>query len=178
MADTADVRFRRPVLEDFEALLALLNDPASVHQQRPGIHARQPEDPAQLYDRLLEDENLVAEVDGRIAGYASWQYFERHVHLNVMSVAGAFQRRGIGQALFCHFVDLLHDEGVESVSLRAFRDSSWALAFYEKMGMHRYEAGMEESSDAEGLRHYIRMSAAQGQWPDVDKVMFYALIGD
>ena len=121
---------RRPDLDDLERVLALMNDPASVHNRVPCRHQGAPERASELWDRLKEDDNLVLEEDGGIVAYASWQTFGRHAHLNVMAVAGRRQRTGLGTALFEAFVAALREAGASGFTLRAFADSPWAIAFY------------------------------------------------
>lgn len=169
---------RRPGVEDLEPLLALMNDPASIHRQVACRHAARIETAEELYDRLFEDENLVIEEAGRIVAYGSWQGYGVHAHLNVMIVAGDRQRRGLGARLFSAFLWEVKQAGGESVSLRAYADSSWALDFYAKLGMRPYEAGDEQRLGQGGLAFYIRMAIEHGQWPADDKVMFVGEIED
>ncbi|HEY9720556.1 MAG TPA: GNAT family N-acetyltransferase [Oscillatoriaceae cyanobacterium] len=164
-------RVRPGRVEDLEAVLAMLNDPTSIHRREQCRHAEQPESAAQLYDRLNEDDNLMLERDGVPIGYASWQRYGEHAHLNVMVVASGHQRQGYGKQLFGAFLDRLHEQGVESVSLRAYRDSSWAIAFYDGLGLARYDASHEQYLGP-GFLHLKRLSMAQGQWPAPDKALF------
>ena len=48
----AELRFRVPTIDDLEAVLALMNDPRSVHRQIACRHGETPEPVGQLYDRL------------------------------------------------------------------------------------------------------------------------------
>lgn len=166
---TARVRAGR--VDDLEAVLALLNDPRSIHRREQCRHAEEPESAAQLYDRLNEDENLVLELDGAVIGYASWQRYREHAHLNVMVIASGAQRRGYGKQLFGAFLDRLAEQGVASVSLRAYRDSSWALAFYDGLGLARYDASHEQHLGP-GFNYFKRLSIANGNWPEPHKEMF------
>lgn len=161
-----------PTDEDLEALLALMNDPRSIHRQVSCRHGEHPETASQLYERLLEDDNLALSLNGQMVGYASWQTYGRHAHLNVMVIAGDFQRRGLGKRLFGAFLDAIAGQGAVSVSLRAYADSDWALAFYEGLGMRPFEAGDEHRLGAGGLLQYIQLAVAHGLWPAPDKVMF------
>ena len=166
--------FRRPDTEDLEAVLALINDPASVHRQVACRHGEEPEPTWQLFDRLLEDENLVAEAGGHMVGYASWQRYGRHAHLNVLSIAGGAQRRGIGGALFEAFLEEARALGATSYSLRAYRDSEWAIRFYERRGLEPVEKASELAARDEGFRYYLGLAMANGQYPAAEKVLFYS----
>ena len=170
----ATLRFRRPDTDDLEALLALMNDPASVHRQEACRHGEAPESAGQLYDRLAWDENLVALVGDRPVGYASWQTYARHAHLNVLSVAGAEQRRGVGSALWGAFLRAAKEQGIESYSLRAYRDSEWALRFYERQGLQPITGLGDWLRRDEGFRRYLALAAENGQWPAEEKVLFIA----
>ena len=164
---------RRPDLDDLEAILALMNDPDSVHNRTACRHQAAPERAGELWDRIQEDENLVLEEDGAIEAYASWQAYGRHVHLNVMSVRGRKQRGGLGTALFEAFVAAARADGASGFTLRAFADSPWALAFYERHGMRRLEKRSDWDGADEGLRRYLGLAIEHGQWPSPEKVLFY-----
>jgi ribosomal protein S18 acetylase RimI-like enzyme len=167
------MEFRKPTTDDLEALLALMNDPRSVHRQIACRHGETPEPAGQLYDRLDEDDNLIALIDGAVVGYASWQRYGRHAHLNVLSISGAHQRRGIGNALFRAFLDEAAEQGAVSYSLRAYRDSEWALRFYERQGLAPTTAIGPLSRQDAGFREYIELSIANDHWPSPEKVLFY-----
>lgn len=164
---------RRPDLDDLEAILALMNDPESVHNRTACKHQATPERAGELWDRLREDENLVIAEDGAIVAYASWQTFGRHVHLNVMSVCARRQRGGLGTALFEAFVAAARSDGASGFTLRAYADSPWALAFYERHGMRRLAARADWADADEGLRRYVGLAIEHGQWPSPDKELFY-----
>lgn len=163
---------RVPTLEDIEPILALMNDPASIHRQVACRHGERLETFEELYDRLVEDENLVLEEGGRLVAYASWQAYGAHAHLNVMVVAGDRQRQGLGARLFSAFLWAVKQHGGSSVSLRAYADSTWAHDFYGKLGMRPYAHGDERALGEGGLARYIRSAVENGQWPADDKVMF------
>lgn len=164
---------RRPDLDDLEAILALMNDPDSVHNRTACRHQDRPEASAELWDRIQEDENLVIEEDGAIVAYASWQAFGRHMHLNVMAVRGRRQRRGLGTALFEAFVAAVRADDATGISLRAYADSPWALAFYERHGMRRIETRADWADADEGLRRYFTLALEHEAWPSPEKVLFY-----
>lgn len=164
---------RRPDLDDLEPILALMNDPDSVHNRTACRHQATPERAGELWDRLREDDNLVVEEDAAIVAYASWQTFGRHVHLNVMAVAGRRQRGGIGSALFEAFIAAARQSDATGFTLRAYADSPWALAFYERHGMRRLERRADWEGADEGLRRYLALAIEHGQWPAPEKVLFY-----
>jgi ribosomal protein S18 acetylase RimI-like enzyme len=162
-----------PSTDNLEGLLALMNDPRSVHRQTACRHGETPEPAGQLYDRLAEDENLIALLGSELVGYASWQTYGRHAHLNVLSISGAHQRKGIGNALFQAFLKEAKEQGAKSYSLRAYRDSGWAIGFYERQGLQPTTAVASLSREDAGFRQYIELSISNGQWPSAEKVLFY-----
>lgn len=164
---------RRPGVADLPAVLGLMDDPASVHRRVTCTHGEVPEQAAELRARLAEDENLVLELAGSPLGFASWQQFGDHAHLNVMAVAGAHQRRGIGERLYQAFTREASAQGARSLSLRAYADSPWALGFYAKRGLRRITSAAELTPADAGLVGFLHLAASAGAWPDARKVLFY-----
>ena len=164
---------RRARTNDASEILALINDPASPHRQESCCHREDPEEATMLFDRLDEDENLVLVEGGQIVAYASWQVFAAHAHLNVLAVAGAQQRRGLGKRLFEAFLAELREDHIESYTLRAYKDSAWAMAFYERLGLAPCEAPELLVPRYPGLAHYVSMALASGQWPVTEKALFF-----
>lgn len=167
------MRIRRPGIEDLDEILAVINDPTSPHRQEACRHREQPEDPKELYSRLDEDDNLVIEVDGEIAAYASWQCFGQHAHLNLLNVSGRHQRMGLGRKLFNAFRDQAREDGMESYTLRAFEDSYWALGFYRSLGLRPLTPVQELVPQHPGLQLYLAMAVSHNQWPAPEKVMYF-----
>lgn len=166
-------RLRRPTTADLDEILALMNDPASPHRQVACRHGEALEKASQLYERLSEDDNLVLDDEGEILAYASWQVYDRHAHLNVLSVAGGRQRGGLGRQLFEAFRAALREDGIESYTLRAFADSPWALAFYEKLGLAPYSPATHGGPRPQGFERYLAMAVAQNEWPAPHKVLYF-----
>ncbi|MEB3330663.1 MAG: GNAT family N-acetyltransferase [Candidatus Sericytochromatia bacterium] len=164
---------RRPTPGELPAVLALMDDPASVHRRVACLHRAFPEQATELRARLVEDENLVLEAASGLVGYASWQRFGDHAHLNVMTVAGAHQRRGHGTVLYDAFRREAATLGARSLSLRAYADSGWALAFYERQGLRMVTTVAELTAEDAGLLRFLDAAASAGAWPDDRKVLFY-----
>jgi ribosomal protein S18 acetylase RimI-like enzyme len=164
---------RRPGLGDLPAVLAVMDDPSSVHRRVTCLHRAFPEQASELHDRLAEDENLVLEESATVIAFASWQHFGDHAHLNVMAVAGAHQRRGHGARLYAAVRREAAARGARSLSLRAYADSPWALAFYDGQGLRRVSSAAELSLQDAGLVRFLDAAATAGAWPDDRKVLFY-----
>ncbi|MEB3284034.1 MAG: GNAT family N-acetyltransferase [Candidatus Sericytochromatia bacterium] len=169
------VKWRIPAREDLAAILGLMDDPASVHRRTICRHGSLPESPEQLDARLRLDENLLGEKDGKgCVAFASWQWVDIfHAHINVMAVAGHVQRQGLGTALFRTIVTLIRRRGAQSLTLRAFADSPWALSFYEGLGLSRLVNGGKDRTLPDGVHLYLAQARAHGTWPDDQRVLFY-----
>ncbi|MDB5101216.1 MAG: family N-acetyltransferase [Cyanobacteria bacterium RYN_339] len=167
------MKLRIPGIEDLDEILALINDPESPHRQEACRHREAPENPKELYARLDEDFNVVVELAGEIAGFASWQVWDTHAHLNVLSVSGRHQRQGVGRALFNAFRDRAREHGVFSYTLRAFADSTWATRFYASLGLQPLTPEQLQAPHHPGLQLYVALAISQRQWPAPEKVMFF-----
>lgn len=78
--------------------------------------------------------SLIAEVDGRAAGFVMGVVYERDAYLHELDVERAHQRGGIGKALVSAFVDLAQARSAASVYLSTFRDPPWNAPFYARVG--------------------------------------------
>ena len=80
--------------------------------------------------------SIVAEVDGRIAGFVIGEMHERNAYLRELDVDPDFQRRGIGATLVRAFKETSRKKGAEAVYLSTFRTPPWNAPFYRKLGFH------------------------------------------
>lgn len=155
------------------SLFALMNDPTSIHARTTCSHRNAPERSGELWERLTEDENVVIDEDGEPVAFASWQTYGPWVHLNVMVVSGRRQRSGLGVALLEAFMAQARDDGAAGFTLRAYADSPWALAFYERHGLNRVATRTDwEALDADLRRHLIEALPPAPGW-EPPKVLFY-----
>ena len=78
--------------------------------------------------------NLVAKLDGAVAGYlfAMWIFDEMHV--NKIAVDAAMRRRGIADALMARCLAFAREHGVETISLEVRRSNEGAQGFYRHLG--------------------------------------------
>jgi ribosomal protein S18 acetylase RimI-like enzyme len=85
---------------------------------------------------------LVAEVDGRVVGYANLRKGGRlpsHAHvweLNGLAVDPAYQRRGVGRALVEACLAAARQQGARKLSLRVLGFNERARRLYEMCGFH------------------------------------------
>ncbi len=78
--------------------------------------------------------SFVAEIDGRVAGFAMGEMHGPDAYLHELDVDTAFQRRGVGAALVGAFVEAARVRSVATVYLATFRDPPWNAPFYARLG--------------------------------------------
>lgn len=67
-------------------------------------------------------------------GFIGGQYLEGNFHIIEVSVARAYQGRGIGKALMATMVDQIRAEGYKTITLTTYRDLPWNAPWYSRMG--------------------------------------------
>ncbi len=77
---------------------------------------------------------FLAEVDGRIVGYAGAWLIVDEVQITNIAVHSDYRRQGIGKALLCHLLDATTKEGANYFSLEVRRSNLPAQALYESQG--------------------------------------------
>lgn len=77
--------------------------------------------------------SLVAEKDGRIAGFVMGEMHDDDAYLRELDVDPAFQKRGIGARLVNAFTDAAQAKGAQTVYLSTFRTPPWNAPFYRKL---------------------------------------------
>jgi len=78
--------------------------------------------------------SFVAEVEGRIAGFAFGEMHFDDAYLREVDVDPAYQKRGIGAALVARFVEAAKAKGAGAVYLSTFRTPPWNAPFYAQLG--------------------------------------------
>jgi GNAT superfamily N-acetyltransferase len=78
--------------------------------------------------------SLVAEAEGRVAGFVIGSRYGEDVYLHELDVARDYQRRGIGAVLVQAFLDLARAHGAPRVYLSTFREPPWNAPFYRGLG--------------------------------------------
>lgn len=87
-----------------------------------------------LRDALVDGRLWVAELDGRIVGFAMVEDNGGAPHLQQVSVVPECQRQGIGRALVEEACAAARAAGAEAITLSTFRDVPWNAPFYERLG--------------------------------------------
>ena len=77
---------------------------------------------------------LVAELDGKVAGYIGSQSVPPEADVLNLAVAPDCRRQGLGRKLLCTLTELLHSKGIESLSLEVRPSNQAALALYSELG--------------------------------------------
>ena len=128
----------RPLLNDFlyEAIFVpegMAAPPRSIIEQ----------DDLQVYVRDFgnepDDNCLVAECDGKIAGAVWVRVMDDYGHIDnntpslAISLYKEYRNRGIGTQLLLQMLDLLHQKGYRQVSL-SVQKANYALRMYQKAG--------------------------------------------
>ena len=80
--------------------------------------------------------SLVAEMDGRVAGFVIGDRYDEDVYLHELDVGRDYQRRGIGAMLVSGFIDLARAQGANNIYLSTFRDPPWNAPFYRRLGFN------------------------------------------
>lgn len=100
---------------------------------------------------------VIAARDGRrLAGFAIMQFADAHAHLNLLAVATAYRRRGLGRELVEWLEACARTAGIFEVRLELRAGNDQAREFYEALGytvagrVLSYYAGRE---DACRMRH-------------------------
>lgn len=78
--------------------------------------------------------SFVAEIEGRIAGFAFGEMHFEDAYLHELDVDPAFGRRGIGLELVRKFISGARAKQAKAVYLSTFRDPPWNAPFYRKLG--------------------------------------------
>src|SRR5579883_1174065 len=136
--------------EDIPAIVPIACESQNKHAQAyPDLF--RPDTPGftvEYMQSLLEDDTraiYVAELDGRIIGYALLRmstltflevfYPRRVAHIHDIAVSEACQRQGVGRMLFEHCTEWARDHHADNLELTVWEFNTQALAFYERLGM-------------------------------------------
>ena len=143
---------------DIPGMIELLKQVGQVHHEiRPDLFRSG----AQKYDetalqKLLEDETrpiLIADLEGRVAGYAFCilQVTEndpvlmdrRVLYIDDLCVEEALRGQGIATRLYSQVLTLARELHCDAVTLNVWSGNDSAMAFYEKSGLKPQKVGME-----------------------------------
>jgi N-acetylglutamate synthase-like GNAT family acetyltransferase len=127
------MRIRKSVANDFEAILAIINDAAQAY--RGVIPSDRWHEPYMSTDELAKEIASgvifwMAEGDGQLLGVMGIQDKEDVALVRHAYTATTLQRKGIGTKLLRH-VEVLADK---PILIGTWADASWAIEFYRRNG--------------------------------------------
>ena len=150
------MRIRKSVANDFEAILAIINDAAQAY--RGVIPSDRWHEPYMSADELAKEIASgvifwMAEDNGQLLGVMGIQDKEDVALVRHAYTATTVQRKGIGTKLLRH-VEALADK---PILIGTWADASWAIEFYRRNGFTVVSDGEKNRL----LRAYWSVSARQ-----------------
>jgi GNAT superfamily N-acetyltransferase len=112
---------------------------------------------------------LVAEAEGRIAGFVIGDRYDADVYLYELDVSRDYQRRGIGAMLARGFIELARAHGAQTIFLSTFRDPPWNAPFYRKLGF-------EDVPREDYLSWMTEIEQRQAEFLDIATRVFMKLV--
>jgi GNAT superfamily N-acetyltransferase len=113
--------------------------------------------------------SLVAEAEGRIAGFVIGDRYDADVYLYELDVSRDYQRRGIGAMLARGFIELARAHGAQTIFLSTFRDPPWNAPFYRKLGF-------EDVPREDYLSWMTEIEQRQAEFLDIATRVFMKLV--
>ena len=129
------LRLARP--EDAEHFSEVEEDAARLFADEPslaGIAIPPPRSAADYRAMIAQRQSLSVTFDGDVIGFAAARPAGRELHLHELSLARAFQRRGIGSTLLRALKIDAANAGFAAITLHTFRDIAWNAPFYGRHG--------------------------------------------
>lgn len=159
---SADITLRLTLTEDAEDFHRIEVDAAGRLTEAPEIAGMPipPATSAHQYARIIgKRRSLTARVGHEIAGFAAIVPERRELHVHQLSVAGRFQRRGVGTLLLRALIVDGRNSGFRAITLTTCRDIDWHASFYARQGFvevvdlaeHARLARVLDEADAIGL---------------------------
>ena len=78
------------------------------------------------------------ELDGELIGYGAMMMVLDEAHLLNISIARAFQGRGLGRELLAHFIEVARRHGGQMMFLEVRPSNTPAIGLYESMGFNEF----------------------------------------
>jgi ribosomal protein S18 acetylase RimI-like enzyme len=136
---------RIATLDDAEALAKLIT---AFNSPFPGLPVTREQTAARLAACQDVETTVLAELDGRIAGFACLRLVPfmsgdgPYAELTDLFVAAGFRRRGVARALMAHVERLARQGGADELVLLTGFDNAEAQAFYRALGYGDYALAM------------------------------------
>ena len=146
------LRLARP--EDAEQFAEVEEDAARLFLTEPSLEdiAMPAPRSAQEYRAIIaQRQSLSATSEGNVVGLAAARPAGRELHLHELSVARAFQWRGIGATLLRALQIDARNAGFRAITLHTFNDIAFHAPFYARHGFTVVDAIDEHPRLAAGL---------------------------
>lgn len=138
-----DIKIRRAVLEDAEALPGIERSAGAVFRTLPGLEwlAIARAVPAEKHRQWMHGGAVwLAEHDGKPVAFISTEIVDAQMHLWELDVAADFQRGGIGRRLIQTAIDHAKVAGIQEITFTTFRDVAFNAPFYAQLGFREVSA--------------------------------------
>jgi GNAT superfamily N-acetyltransferase len=151
-----NIRFTAPA--DVAALVALIRELATYEKKRHKAVVTETDLLRDLFGAHPKFRALIAEWDGKPAGYASFFYFystfegRAALFLEDLFVLDYFRGTGIGKALLSAVAKLAVDEGCLGLRWEVLDWNRPAIEFYEKLGATFLNERKAVAFDGDALR--------------------------
>lgn len=122
----AELILRKGVPGDVDQMEILEQQCFSVPWSKDSLLYELAENPLALY--------VVAEVEGRVAGYVGVWTIVDEGHITNVAVSPDFRGRHIGMALIDTMIDVTEKQGVKSYTLEVRASNAPAIGLYKKFG--------------------------------------------
>ena len=159
----------RPVTPaDVSTLLSLIRALAAYEKKPHKVVATEADLQRDLFGPQPKFRALIAEWDGKPAGYASFFYFystyegRAALFLEDLFVLEEFRKHGIGKALLGAVAKLALDEGGFGLRWEVLDWNRPAIEFYEKLGATFLHERKAVTFDGEALERVARDFSPQG----------------
>jgi GNAT superfamily N-acetyltransferase len=116
-----------------------------------------------VFEAARRDGHLLVAADDRVRGFVLLEIVDNCLHVEQITVAPDFGRRGIGAALMRAAVDLARAEGFGRMTLTTYRDVPFNGPFYASLGWQPIPAA-ELTDGLRGIRDQER-AAGLDEWP-------------
>ena len=120
------MNIRRAHREDYAALAAITSSHEIIPSWSEEIFAKEEENPHAV--------TLVAELDGKIAGFINFWVLRPETEINMIAVSPNFLRRKVASSLMKKMTEYAKKSLCKSIILDVRADNSAAISFYEKEG--------------------------------------------
>ncbi|RPI35064.1 MAG: N-acetyltransferase [Chloroflexota bacterium] len=102
--------------------------------------------------------NIVADVDGEIAGYMMTCIHPDRGDIYSLAVNPAYRRKGIGEALFDYTLLKIKEKGLKKIELEVRKTNNGGKSFWERMGFFQVDTlpdFYEDGAEALLMRRWV-----------------------